>query len=149
VDVGDQPVEEVLVLRVVSAARRRRNRRMALLAALGLATVLAVAVPLAVTSERRPTTPTAHPAPVRGSVVPAAIRAEILTAARVRYAAVLESTGARQMHLEFGRLAVAADRATLEINLVCVPLCGRGEELTLRKRKGEWQVVGARTTWLS
>lgn len=136
------------MLRVVSAARRRRNRRLAIVAVVALATVLAIALPLAMASEDKPA-PIASSAPVAGLVVKDGTRAEIYAAARARYASVLDSSRVGRAHLEFGRLTVTGARAKLRVDLVCVPICGRGEELTLVKQGGSWQVVAARTTWVS
>lgn len=76
-------------------------------------------------------------------------RAEIVAVARTRYVSALQSTESRQTYLTFGRLTVIGDNATLQVNFVCVPLCGHGEALTLKSVDGSWQVIAVRTTWVS
>jgi hypothetical protein len=75
-------------------------------------------------------------------------RAEILAVARARYA----STGQRgphRAHAEFGRLTVTGGQARLQVNIVCVPLCGHGEEVTLTYTDGSWQITDTEMTWIS
>lgn len=156
----DQPLEELLVLRVVSAAHRRRVRR-AVVA--GLLVVLAssgAAIELTHRSGAQPTaravpptvlTPTsaASTTPTAGATGDDATRAAILAVARAKYESGRESSRGSRTHIEFGRLTVSGDHATLQVNFVCVPMCGHGEELSLAKRAGTWQVVGVRQTWVS
>ena len=147
VDDDGQQVEEILVQRVVSAAQRRRARRAVVGGLLVIVTAGGVALGLTHRSGAAPSgglTLTVHHPPVD-----AAARAEIYAVARARYAYALDGAGSRTPHLEFGRLVVTADRATLRVNFVCVPLCGHGEELTLAKQDGSWRVVAVRTTWVS
>jgi hypothetical protein len=144
----EHAVEEELVLRVVSEAQRRRIRR-ALVG--GLLLVVAgggAAIGLTHRSGTAPTAASAREgASSAGNVVDNrdAIRAVV----RARYASALNATAPHRTRLEFGPITVTGARAQVQVNLVCVPLCGHGEELTLAKANGEWRVVAARTTWVS
>ena len=154
----DQPVEEVLVLRVVSEAHRRRVRR---IVTAGLVLVVASSGAALVLTHRSGAQPTKLSVPAVRSTPPlvtpgvtdlagdASTRAEILAVARARYPSVRHSNGSVKTHVEFGRLAVHGNRATLQVNFVCAALCGHGEELSLVKRDGAWRVIGVRQTWLS
>jgi hypothetical protein len=145
----DEPaVEEVLVLRVMSEAHRRRVRRALIGGLLLLVAGGGAAVGL---THRSAALPTAAAGRVNASAAGnvANDRAAIRAVVRARYASALSATGPHRTRLEFGRLTVTGTRAQLQVNFVCVPLCGHGEELTLAKSNGEWQVVGARTTWVS
>jgi hypothetical protein len=146
VDEPEEGMEEILVLRVVSAAQRRRIRR-AVVGGL-LVTVVAGGVAIGLT-HRSGAAPRAVSTPAVGVPVGSSTRADILAVARTRYASTLDSTRGARTHLEFGRLSVIDDRATLDVNFVCVPLCGHGEQLSLAKRDGYWRVVAARQTWVS
>jgi hypothetical protein len=154
----DQPVEEVLVLRVVSAAHRRRVRRAVVAGLVVIVASSGAAVALTHRSGAQPTAQSAPPArliPAVGTPNPADLavdpttRAHILAVARARYASTRDSADSVKTHIEFGRLAVRGDRATLQVNFVCAALCGHGEELRLAKQDGSWRVVGVRQTWLS
>jgi hypothetical protein len=59
------------------------------------------------------------------------------------------ASATHRTYLRFGRLAVAGDHAQLQVNVICVPLCGHGDELTLQKSHGRWRVVAVRPTWVS
>ena len=156
----DQPLEELLVLRVVSAAHRRRVRR-AVVA--GLLVVLAssgAAIELTHRSGVHPTArgvPPTVPTPTSAASTTTtadatgddATRAAILAVARAKYASSLGASRGSKTHLEFGRLVISGDHARLQVNFVCVPMCGHGEELSLARRDGTWQVVGVRQTWVS
>jgi hypothetical protein len=147
----DPAVEEVLVLRVFDEARRRRARRAVTVAVVGVLTAGGLAIGL---THRSAAQPAAQPtSPLRrGPGIPVSVQElappQIYAAARARYAATL-GIGPHRGHLEFGRLTIAGRQAELQVNIVCVPLCGHGEELTLVHRGGTWRVVSARTTWLS
>jgi hypothetical protein len=155
---ADQPVEDVLVLRVVSEAHRRRARR-AVVA--GLLVIIASGGAAIGLTHRSGAEPTARPAPPSrstplGTTAPPAdlaagnaTRADILAVARVHYASARQSGSEGKTHLEFGRLTVTGSRATLQVNFVCMGLCGHGEELILAKRHAAWRVVGVRQTWMS
>lgn len=154
----EQPVEEVLVLRVVSEAQRRRARR---LVVAGLVVIVAsggVAIGLTHRTGAEPSargvvparsTPLGSTTPPADLAVDAATRAEILAVARAHYAAVRHPGSESRTHREFGRLSVTGDRATLQVNFVCMGLCGHGEELILAEQGASWQVVGVRQTWMS
>ncbi|MDT4919221.1 MAG: hypothetical protein QOI15_123 [Pseudonocardiales bacterium] len=145
-DVDDQPVEELLVLRVVDEARRRRVRRAVAAGLLGVVTAGGIAVGLTHRSAAEP----AAISTTAGAVAAAdAARAEIYAVARARYAPAPGSARVGRERLEFGRLTLTGARARLQVNFVCVPLCGHGEELTLAERDGTWRVVAVRTSWVS
>jgi hypothetical protein len=157
-DDTEQPVDELLVLRVVSAAQRRRARRLVIAGLLVIVVSWGAAIGLTHRSGAEPTAgsaPTARSAsldPMRapaGSNVDTAVRAAILAVARAHYAAERRPNGEGRTHLEFGRLRVTGDHATLQVNFVCLGLCSHGAELVLAKRNGRWQVVRVRQTWLS
>lgn len=154
----DQPVEEVLVLRVISAAHRRRVRRvvvaglLVVVASGGAALELTHRSGVAPTADRLPATtpaPTGSTAAVGDLTVDGATRAAILAVAREKYASSLHTRRGSRTRLEFGRLTVNGDHAMLQVNFVCVPMCGHGEELSLARQDGEWRVVGVRQTWVS
>lgn len=157
-DDAEQPVDEVLVLRVVSEAHRRRARRLVIA---GLLVVVASGGAAIGLTHRLGAEPAAGSAPTARSAVldpmraPAdpngatATRAAILAVARARYASAGYPTGHGTTRLEFGRLKVTGEHATLQVNFVCLGLCGHGEELVLAERNGTWQVVRVRQTWLS
>jgi hypothetical protein len=146
-------VEEVLVLRVVSAAQRRRVRRAVVAGLLVIVAGGGVAIGM---THRSGALPIAASTPGGGLIEPAIARtgqekarAEIYAVARARYASAIESARVGGTHLEFGRLNVSGDRATLQVNFVCLPLCGHGEELILADQDGTWRVIAVRQTWLS
>ena len=146
-------VEEVLVLRVVDEAHRRRVRRAVVACLLAIVTAFGVAIGVMHRSGAgshlalRPAMGTTDdPGPVRRPADPAD-RSAIHAAARARYAAV--ASGQASTHLKFGRLIVNGTDARLLVDFVCVPLCGYGEELTLQKIDGNWQVVASRPLWMS
>lgn len=139
-----QPLEDVLVLRVVDAARRRRIRRGVVAGLLAVLTSGGLAVGL---THRSGAAPSVALRPAVGRTADQAEHAAIYAVARARYATA-DSTSHRT-HLEFGRLIVHGVDARLEVNVLCVPLCGHGEELILRKINGTWQVVALRITWMS
>jgi hypothetical protein len=138
-------VEDVLVLRVVDEARRRRVRRGVVAALLLLVTGSGVAVGL---THRSGAVPSAAAPSVTDRVADLAQRSAIYAAARARYAGGLAPSGPNT-HLEFGRLTINGASARLLVNFVCIPLCGHGEELSLAKIDGVWRVVAVRTSWLS
>lgn len=157
-DDTDQPVEELLVLRVVSEAQRRRARRAVVAGLLLVVASGGVAIGLTHRSGAEPTAQSSlrsHPTPMLTTLgstdraVGTATRAEILAVARARYAVPRHSGGTVKAHIEFDHLAVTGDRATLQVNFVCAALCGHGEELTFAERDGSWRVIGVRTTWVS
>jgi hypothetical protein len=149
-DDPDADVEEVLVLRVVSAAQRRRVRRAVVGGLLVIVAAGGTAIGL---THRSGAAPRAFSTPAVGVHLDNAVRAEIYAVARARYASVLDRSDADltrgRSKVEFGRLTVTGDRATLRVNLVCVPLCGHGDELTLARRDGAWRVIAVRQIWLS
>ena len=156
----EQPVEEVLVLRVVSEAQRRRVRRMVVAGLLVIVASGGAAIGLTHRSGAEPTARAVLPVrstPVGPTIAPPelglaagnATRLEILALARAHYASVRHSGSDSKTHLEFGRLKVTVERATLQVNFVCMGLCGHGEELILAERDASWRVVGVRQTWMS
>jgi hypothetical protein len=153
VDADGMGVEEVLVLRVVDEAHRRRVRR-AVVAVL-LAVVAGSGVAIAVTHRSGAGSNLASRVTPGRSDEPTPVDIQrdrsqwpaIYAAARARYAEALRAQGST--HLEFGQLTVNGSQARLLVNFVCVPLCGHGEEVTLRKTDGRWRVVGVRTSWVS
>jgi hypothetical protein len=145
-------VEEVLVLRVVDEAHRRRVRRavaaglLAIVAAFGVAIGMTHRSGAGSSLASAPGTGGTGRGPVQRSV-DAADRSAIYDAARARYA---DTAGAQtSTHMEFAGLTINGTDARLLVNFVCVPLCGHGEELMLKKLDGIWQVVAVRTSWLS
>jgi hypothetical protein len=146
-------IEEVLVLRVVDEAHRRRVRRAVVAGLLAVVTGFGVAIGATHRSGAGPSLssrlaagPSDDPAPPRRSA-DSADRSAIYAAARGRYGDTASAQGSTR--LEFGRLTINGTDARLLVNFVCVPLCGHGEELILRKIDGRWQVVGVRTSWMS
>jgi hypothetical protein len=151
VDVDHPPVEEVLVLRVVSAAHRRRVRRVVVAALLAIVAGGGTAIGLTHRSDAPPAAVGAPPAVVpQGPAVgiDPHTRAQIYAAVRARYASALDSARHRS-YLRFGRLTVHGDRATLQVNVICVPLCGHGDALILHRADDQWRVVAVRPTWVS
>ena len=146
---AEQDLEEVLVLRVVSAAHRRRVRRAVVG---GLLVILAAGGVAIGMTHRSAAVPIAASRPAIGQVLNDAMRTEIYAVARARYshdAVQGAANRANRTHVEFGPLTVIGDRVRLAVNFVCVPLCGHGEEITLAKLAGSWQVVAVRKTWWS
>ena len=155
---ADQPVEEVLVLRVVSEAQRRRVRRAVVAGLLVIVASGGAAIGL---THRSGAEPTARTVPLTRSpsagattagddpIVEDATRAAILAVARERYASSRQTDPGDKTHVRFGRLTVTGDHATLQVSFVCLPMCGHGEELSLAEQRGAWQVVGVRQTWTS
>jgi hypothetical protein len=144
-DEGDEPVEDLLVQRVVDEAQRRRVRRAVAAGVITLVAAGGVAIGL---THRFAAEPAAHDVAVVAANDGAAERAEIQALVQARYASTAER-GPHRTHVEFGRLIVTGTRARLQVNIVCVPLCGHGEEVSLAYRDGSWQITGTRVTWLS
>jgi hypothetical protein len=140
-DADEPDVEEVLVLRVVSQARRRRMRRILIVAMLGLVAAAGVGLGLSHRSGA------VSQVVLRPGHLDPISRAEIYAVARLRYAGAHPAR--RSTSVEFGALVIRDGHARLEVNLLCGPLCGHGEELTLVKTGDGWRVTGARTTWMS
>src|SRR4051812_16154082 len=94
-------MEEILVLRVVSAAQRRRIRH----AVVGGLLIIVVAGGAAIgLTHRSGAAPQAVSTPAVGVPVDSSTRAEILAVARTRYPPTLSSARGGRTHLEFGRL---------------------------------------------
>ena len=146
---AQQGVEEVLVLRVVSAAHRRRVRRAVVG---GLLVILAAGGTAIGMTHRSGAVPIAASGPAISLVLNDATRAEIYAVARARYThSGVQSAPNRasRTHVEFGPLTVHGDRVRLAVDFVCLPMCGHGEEITVAKLAGSWQVVAVRKTWWS
>ena len=136
-------VGEELAVRVVSAAQRRRVRRLVIagLVALTLGGGLAVGLTHRSGADRGP----AAVAQQHSKSPDPQTRAEIYAAARAFFP---DNPGSKR-HVVFGRLVVHGDHARLPVSLLCGPLCGLGEELTLAREDGTWQVTAVRHTWIS
>jgi hypothetical protein len=139
---SDTGVGEELAFRVVSAAHRRRIR---LVIVIGLiAVVLGGGVAVALT--HRSGAGGRHPAAVKQSAAArAAVRRDIYAVAEAHYPRGSGST----TRVKFGPLLVHGAHARMSVEILCGPLCGRGEELTLARQDGRWHVTGVRHTWIS
>jgi hypothetical protein len=169
-DVDEPAVEEELLYRVVSAAARRHDRRIAILAVCAIAVIVAIAVPLIAASGQRRAAGDVDPqaaiyaaalervAPDGATVDERSIPADVRKVLRDRVGQAVvfvterpttSTAGHGEQVIVFGRLVVTGVRASLPVDVRCGPLCGQGELLTLVDRHGVWGVVAVRRSWMT